>query len=109
MSRRRRLLDDPEEPDDPDEDSEESDDEPVEYLVLDEDDESVFTSVPKPAQESQTCISAPSIFTVLGDEVSAPHISHCGMRGPLPRRRLNGPTRPPTGRPAQAPSNARIA
>ena len=36
----------------------------------------VLTSVPKSAQLSQTSNSAPSILMVLGDPVSAPHISH---------------------------------
>ncbi|GAA0677329.1 hypothetical protein GCM10009020_26570 [Natronoarchaeum mannanilyticum] len=37
----------------------------------------VLTSVPKPAQSSQTSSSAPSTLTVFGDDTSAPHISHC--------------------------------
>jgi hypothetical protein len=89
---RRRLLDDVLEDDPDDEDDEDDEDDPVEYFELEDEDDPVCTSVPNCAQESHTCISAPSIFTVFGDEVSAPHISHCGMRGCLPRRRLNGPT-----------------
>jgi hypothetical protein len=50
---------------------------PVEYLVEVLLPESwVRTSVPKSVQFSQTSSSAPSTFTVLGDDVSAPHISH---------------------------------
>lgn len=90
MSRRRRVDEEPPDPEEPDEDDE--DEEPVEYFDVDEDDDWVFTSVPNWAQESQTCISAPSIFTVLGDEVSAPHISHCGMHSRSPRRVIKRPT-----------------
>jgi len=36
----------------------------------------VRTSVPKSAQSSHTSSSAPSTFTVFGEDVSAPHISH---------------------------------
>ncbi len=67
------MLDEDEEEDLPDE-------ELVEYFEVELDDDCVFTSVPNCAQESHTCISAPSIFTVFGDEVSAPHISHCAIR-----------------------------
>jgi hypothetical protein len=50
---------------------------PVEYFVEVLLPESwVRTSVPKSVQFSQTSSSAPSTFTVLGDDVSAPHISH---------------------------------
>jgi len=74
MSERRDCDDedvppvDDEDEDDPDED--------VEYLVDVELVSCVSTSVPKSAQLSQTSNSAPSTFTVLGDPVSAPHISH---------------------------------
>ena len=61
----------------PDEDDEElPDEEDVEYLVDVELVSWVVTSVPKSAQLSQTSNSAPSTFTVFGDPVSAPHISH---------------------------------
>jgi len=43
------------------------------------------TSVPKSAQSSHTSSSAPSTFTVFGEAVSAPHISHWTMP-PLRRR-----------------------
>jgi hypothetical protein len=53
-------------------------DEDVEYFV-DADDDVVRTSVPKSEQSSQSSSSAPSTFVVVSDDVSAPHISHCGM------------------------------
>jgi hypothetical protein len=64
------VPDPPEAPDsdDPDED--------VEYFVDVDSVSSVWTSVPKSAQSPQTSSSAPSILTVFGDPVSAPHISH---------------------------------
>jgi hypothetical protein len=45
--------------------------------------------VPKSAQSSHTSSSAPSTFTVFGEDVSAPHISHWTMTDTLPRPRLN--------------------
>ncbi|GAA0658700.1 hypothetical protein GCM10009019_23860 [Salarchaeum japonicum] len=75
MSRRRVFDDPPEEPLEPLEPPEELL-EDVEYLVDVADDDWVFTSVPKSAQSSQTSSSAPSTLMVLGDAVSAPHISH---------------------------------
>ena len=51
----------------------------VEYFVDVEEVSCVLTSVPKSAQLSQTSSSAPSTLTVFGDDVSAPHISHCTM------------------------------
>jgi len=75
MSRRRLELP----PDELDADELEEDDplEDVEYLVdVDEEESSVFSSVPKSVHSSQTSSSAPSIFTRLGDETSLPHISH---------------------------------
>jgi hypothetical protein len=41
----------------------------------------VRTSVPKSAQSSHTSSSAPSTFTVFGEDVSAPHISHWTILG----------------------------
>jgi hypothetical protein len=52
------------------------DDELVEYLVDEELASWVLTSVPKSEQLSQTSNSAPSTLIVLGELVSAPHISH---------------------------------
>jgi hypothetical protein len=75
MSRRRRLPLDPLELLDPP-DVEDPDDELVEYLVDVLPESWVVTSVPNSAHESQTWSSAPSILTVLGLAVSAPHISH---------------------------------
>jgi hypothetical protein len=49
---------------------------PVEYFVEELELLSVRTSVPKSAQSSHTSSSAPSTFTVFGEAVSAPHISH---------------------------------
>jgi hypothetical protein len=52
----------------------------VEYLVeLDPPEAPWRISVPKSTQSSQTWSSAPSIFAVRGDAVSAPHISHWTM------------------------------
>jgi hypothetical protein len=49
----------------------------VEYFVDVEDDpESVLTSVPNSVHSSQTSSSAPSILTRFGLAVSVPHISH---------------------------------
>jgi len=49
----------------------------VEYFVdVDEEESSVFSSVPKSVHSSQTSSSAPSILTRLGEETSLPHISH---------------------------------
>jgi hypothetical protein len=79
MSRRRPLPPPPPPPPDEDEDEELLDDEDeddVEYFVDDEDVSCVLISVPKSAQSSHTSSSAPSILTVFGDAVSAPHISH---------------------------------
>mgnify|MGYP000179837484 CR=1 FL=1 len=64
-------LDDAEE-DDPDEDELD----PVEYLVDAPEELCCFTSVPNSVHSSQTSSSAPSIFTVFGEFVSVPHISH---------------------------------
>lgn len=51
--------------------------EDVEYFVeVLEVDPGVFTSVPNPVQLEQTCSFAPSTLMVVGDDVSAPHISH---------------------------------
>ena len=62
--------------DDEDEEDDELPDEDVEYLVEVELASCVLTSVPKSEQLSQTSNSAPSTLMVLGDPVSAPHISH---------------------------------
>jgi hypothetical protein len=51
--------------------------EEVEYFVDVELDSWVLTSVPKSEQLSQTSNSAPSTLIVIGEPVSAPHISHC--------------------------------
>jgi hypothetical protein len=59
-----------------DEDEELLDDEDVEYFVDVELVSWVLTSVPKSEQLSQTSNSAPSTLMVLGEPVSAPHISH---------------------------------
>jgi len=76
-----RLRDPPEELDDeldaededePDEDELES----VEYFVDAPEELCCFTSVPNSVHSSQTSSSAPSIFTVFGEFVSVPHISH---------------------------------
>ena len=49
----------------------------VEYFVeVLEVDPGVFTSVPKCVQFEQTSSFAPSTLIVVGDGVSAPHISH---------------------------------
>jgi hypothetical protein len=74
MSRRRREP--PDEEPDPPEDEELDPLEEVEYLLDPPEDDSVRTSVPKEVQLSQTSISAPSTFTVVGDATSVPHISH---------------------------------
>jgi len=58
------------------EDSEDPELDDVEYFVEVEELDSSRTSVPKSAHSSQTCSSAPSTFTVFGEGVSAPHISH---------------------------------
>ena len=51
--------------------------EDVEYFVdVLEVEPGVFTSVPNPVQLEQTCSFAPSTLMVVGDDVSAPHISH---------------------------------
>ena len=51
--------------------------EPVEYFVeVLEVEDGVFTSVPKSVQLEQTSSFAPSTLMVVGDDVSAPHISH---------------------------------
>jgi hypothetical protein len=79
MSERRREELEPPEPAlelDELEDDEEELELLVEYFVEVLEDCWVFTSVPKSAQSSQTSSSAPSTFTVFGDAVSAPHISH---------------------------------
>ena len=68
------VVEDPS--DDEDEDEEEDEDEDVEYFVDVEDESAVVTSVPKSAHWSQTSSSAPSTFTVFGEGVSVPHISH---------------------------------
>jgi len=62
-----RLLDD--DPSDPEELL-------VEYFVAVLELSCVRTSVPKSAQSSHTSSSAPSTFTVFGEDVPAPHISH---------------------------------
>jgi hypothetical protein len=77
MSRRR--VEPPEEPPDEEEPLDSSEEE-VEYFVEVEEDVSSRTSVPKSAHSSQTCNSAPSTFTVFGEGVSAPHISHWTIR-----------------------------
>jgi hypothetical protein len=76
MSRRR--LEPPEEPDPPEDEELDplDDDEEVEYFVDPPEDDSVRISVPKEVHSSQTSISAPSTFTVVGDATSVPHISH---------------------------------
>jgi hypothetical protein len=61
----------------------------VEYFVEVLDDSCVRTSVPKSVQSSHTSSCAPSTFTVFGEDVSAPHISHWTMEGPSPRPRIN--------------------
>lgn len=73
----------PEPPEELDEDEEleddELDDDPledVEYLVDDDEESAVVTSVPNSVHSSQTSSSAPSIFTRLGDDTALPHISH---------------------------------
>ncbi|ADJ14868.1 hypothetical protein C497_05822 [Halalkalicoccus jeotgali B3] len=79
MSRRRRLEPPPDPPevvDSEELDSERPDEEDVEYFEELPEESWVWTSVPKSAQESQTSSSAPSILTVLGVDVSVPHISH---------------------------------
>jgi hypothetical protein len=60
------------EEDDPDEDELD----PVEYFVDAPEELCCFTSVPNSVHSSQTSSSAPSIFTVFGEFVSVPHISH---------------------------------
>lgn len=60
----------------PDDEDEELPDDEVEYFVEVDEVSWVFTSVPKSAQLSHTSNSAPSILTVFGEPVSAPHISH---------------------------------
>ena len=78
-----RRWDPPEELDDDPladevEDDEDEDDEldPVEYFVDAPEELCCFTSVPNSVHSSQTSSSAPSIFTVFGEFVSVPHISH---------------------------------
>ena len=76
-----RRWDPPDELDDPldDEDDEDDPDEeldPVEYFVDVPEELCCFTSVPNSVHSSQTSSSAPSIFTVFGEAVSVPHISH---------------------------------
>ncbi len=51
----------------------------VEYFVDVELEDCWRTSVPNSVHSLQTSSSAPSIFTVVGDCVSAPHISHWTM------------------------------
>lgn len=82
MSRRRRDPDELDDPDDPDEPLEDEDvplDDDVEYLLVDPDDDCWRTSVPKSLQSLQTSISAPSTFTVVIEDTSFPHISHCDI------------------------------
>jgi hypothetical protein len=75
-----RLPDPPDELEDAalDDEDEELDDEPdpVEYFVDPPEELCCFTSVPNSVHSSQTSSSAPSIFTVFGELVSVPHISH---------------------------------
>jgi hypothetical protein len=87
--RRRDPPPPPEEVDPPELDDEDDEDDEVEYFVEVELVDSVLTSVPNSAHWSQTCSSAPSTFTVFGDDVSVPHISHWTMAHPLPRRCIN--------------------
>jgi hypothetical protein len=75
MSERREREEFEDAPDDEDEEDELPDEE-VEYFVEVELESCVLTSVPKSEQLSQTSNSAPSTLMVLGDPVSAPHISH---------------------------------
>jgi hypothetical protein len=75
MSERRDREEVEDAPDEAD-DEDELPDEEVEYLVEVELESWVLTSVPKSEQLSQTSSSAPSTLMVLGDPVSAPHISH---------------------------------
>jgi|GEM_PF-1876092 len=76
-----RLCDPPEALDDDalDEDEDVLDEDeldPVEYFVDAPEELCCFTSVPNSVHSSQTSSSAPSIFTVFGEFVSVPHISH---------------------------------
>jgi len=74
-----RRCDPSDELDDPLEDDEDDPDDeldPVEYFVDVPAELCCFTSVPNSVHSSQTSSSAPSIFTVFGEFVSVPHISH---------------------------------
>ncbi len=81
MSRRRPPPEELDEDDEEEDEDEEDPDDPVEYFVDVVLEDCVRTSVPNWAQSEQTSISAPSTLTVVGDAVSAPHISHCGIGG----------------------------
>jgi hypothetical protein len=59
---------------------------PVEYFVDVLEPLSWRTSVPKSEHSSHTSSSAPSTFTVFGEAVSAPHISHWTMSALSPPR-----------------------
>jgi hypothetical protein len=94
-------------PEDDDEDDDEDELDPeellVEYFVDVLELLSVLTSVPKSTQLSHTSSSAPSTFTVFGEDVSAPHISHWTIPTVSPRPRINRTppprtTAPDTGR-----------
>jgi len=88
---------------------------PVEYFVEVVVDPSWRTSVPKSVHSSQTSNSAPSTFTVLGEDVSAPHISHWTMpdrwqRPPINRTPAARGSRPvgPVVAPAGGPSGLAV-
>jgi hypothetical protein len=76
-----RRCDPPDELDDElladvDDDPDEEEPDPVEYFVDVPEELCCLTSVPNSVHSSQTSSSAPSIFTVFGEFVSVPHISH---------------------------------
>jgi len=62
--------------DEAEEDPDDDELDPVEYFVDAPEELCCFTSVPNSVHSSQTSSSAPSIFTVFGELVSVPHISH---------------------------------
>jgi hypothetical protein len=106
MSRRRRVDEEDDEDDEEDDDEDDfPDEEDVEYLLVELDDDSVRTSVPKSLHSSQSSSSAPSTLTVVSDDLEAPHISHWGI---TPSNRAHcikdAPSIPgrPTGRPRAA-------
>lgn len=107
MSRRRRVDEEDDEDDEEDEDDEDDfpDEEDVEYLLVELDDDSVRTSVPKSLHSSQSSSSAPSTLTVVSDDLEAPHISHWGITPSNRAHRIKDAPSilgRPTGRPSAA-------